>query len=571
MQRVIINYPIGINCGAWHHLIGGQSVKAIQRSFLHFFITLLLITLLFPGLAVAQFTAQDEVREILSNDYVDPVKEEVLNAPTINAMLEKLGDPHTSFLTAAQYRDFNESLEQSFSGIGIYLDIVVEGVKVTGLVKGSPSEKAGLRAGDIITSVGSRSLKGLSPEEAIPLIRGPEGSKIRLLVLRDEASFSVLVERRNISVPSVIGEIQPFQIGYLRISSFGSETGKLFGISLEKLERQNPSSYIVDLRDNGGGYVTAALDIAGYFISDAVAMQTQHRNSFPSLDHANKHNFVVDKPTIYLINQNSASASEILAGAVKDYGQALIIGTQSYGKGSMQQLYVLNSGDYFKMTVAHFLSPLGHQINKVGITPDLLIEKSDPLKVAQLILSPTNSEGTQGDRDTEEPSPSINCVKFSLASHSILIDTRKARDQEYWQAYGEILDRVGLGLMKGTTGDWKPVNLQELIDRRSLYYTDYRLGNQLASVPVDKEFTIHFPRNVNWTTANLSTIELIASDSGERVQLTLTPLNSTEIHAIPKQNLHPSTCYWLVIHPTLQYEDNSSLEVGVVFTATVAP
>ncbi|MDD3364543.1 MAG: S41 family peptidase, partial [Syntrophomonas sp.] len=312
-------------------------MKNIQRVSIHVLITLLLITLLFPGPAIAQLTAQNEVRELLRNDYVDPVQADVLNAPTIDAMLEKLGDPHTSFLTAAQYQDFNNSLEQTFSGIGIYLDIVPEGVKVTGLVGGSPADKSVLQAGDIITSVGSHSLKGLSSEEVIPLIRGPEGSTIQLLVQRDGVSFTVQVERRSIEVPSVIDEIKPFQIGYLRISSFGSETGQLFASSLEKLRRQNPSAYIVDLRDNGGGYVTAALDIAGYFISDEVAIQTQYRNGSPSLDRADKHNYIVDKPTIYLLNQNSASASEILAGAVKDYGQALIIGTQSYGKGSMQQ------------------------------------------------------------------------------------------------------------------------------------------------------------------------------------------------------------------------------------------
>jgi carboxyl-terminal processing protease len=275
---------------------------------------------------------------------------------------------------------------------------------------------------------------------------------------------------------------------------------------------------------------------------------------------------MVDKPTIYLINQNSASASEILAGAVKDYGQALLIGTQSYGKGSMQELYSLKSGDYFKMTVARFLSPLGHQINKVGISPDLLIEKSDPLKVAQLILSPSMTQGDAG-----EPSPCVTCVMFSVSSRSIVIDTRQAREQEYWQAYGEILDRVALGLMKGTTEIWEPVTAQELLDRRSLYYPDYKFGNQLTNVPVDKKFTIHFPRSINLQTVNPSNIELIASNSGERVPLTFTPLNSTELQAVPDKNLLPGITYWLVLHPGIQYADNSQLGTGVVCTVSVNP
>ncbi len=554
-------------------------MKNFQRLTIHILMTLLLITLLVPSPALAQLSAQDEVRELLRSYYVDPVPEEVLASPTIDDMLQQLGDPHTNFLTAAQYRDFNDSLEQSFSGIGIYLDIVPEGVLVIGLLSGSPSEKAGIKSGDVITSIGQHSLSGLSSEEAIPLIRGPEGSKVRLSVLRDGVTFSVLVERRNIGVPTVTDEIKAFDIAYLRISTFGSETSQLFADSLDEVRRQNPSSYIVDLRDNGGGYVTAALDIAGYFIGDAVAIQTQYRNRPPALEPAIQQNYRIDKPTIYLINQNSASASEILAGAVKDYGQALIIGTQSYGKGSMQQLFSLASGDYFKMTTAHFLSPLGHQINAVGITPDLLIEKSDPLKVAELILCPgrDQTQESQGEDTTmwpehttpptSEPSP---WVSFNLASHSVEIDTRQARNQEYWQAYGEIVDRVGLEIMKGTqAGEFKSINSQELSDRRSLYYPDYKLGNQLTDLPVDKKFTIHFPRSINLAAVNPASIELIAAENGERVPLTLQQLSNTELQAVPQKSLMPGASYWLVIHPGIQYTDNYSLTTGVVCTAKV--
>jgi len=533
-------------------------MKLTRRISIHIFLTaLLIISLLFPGQAWAQMTALDEVRELLRTEYVDPVGEDVLNSPSIDVILTKLDDPYTSFLTAAEYQDFTNSLEQSFSGIGIYLAIVEEGIKITGLASGASAEKANLRTGDIIISIEGRSVKGLSSEEVIPLIRGPQGSRVQLTVLRAGTSFSVEVERRNITVPSVTGVINPLKTGYLRIDTFGSETSSLFAASLENLRRQNPASYIVDLRDNGGGYVQTALDIAGYFIGDQPALQIQYRDSDHFYETAVEQNYMIDKPAIFLINENSASASEILTGAVKDYGKAVIIGTKSFGKGCMQELIKLDSGDYLKMTIARFTSPLGNEINKKGITPDLLIEKSDPLMAAELLLSSDDSQANKN-----------SLVKLSLASHNFFIDTTLAREPEYWQAYGEILDRAGTAMMKGKASGWESITAAELADRRLLYYPDYQLGNQLPNVPVDKKFTIHFPKNVNWQTANQSNIELIASD-GERIPLKFSPLSSTEIQASPGTNLLPGTFYWLVIHPDIQYEDNSSLGTGVVCTATV--
>ncbi|MDD4802557.1 MAG: S41 family peptidase [Syntrophomonas sp.] len=530
----------------------------LKRLSINIIIAFLLIALLFPNRVMAQLSAQDEIWELLRYEYVHKVQAEVLDAPTIDAMLEKLGDPYTTYLTAAEYRIFNDSLEQNFSGIGIYLDIVAEGVRVTGLVSGSPAAKSDLRPGDIITDVNSLSLQGLSSEEVIPLIRGPEGSSIELAVLRDGVSFSLLIERGTVDVPSVTEEMMPSRTGYLRISSFASETGQLFAESLNNLLPHNPDFYIVDLRDNGGGYVNTAMDIAGYFISDNVAMQTQYRYGSPSLERAVQHKFLLDKPVIILINENSASASEILAGAVKDYGRAVILGTQSYGKGSMQQLYTLESGDYFKMTVAHFLSPLGKKINEVGIAPDLRIEKSDPIMAARLLLSPINPETT-----------AANLVGFELQSHFIIIDTQQARQQEYWQPYGEILDRVALDMMKGSAEGWKAVTQQELSDRRSLYYPGYQFTNDLDNVPTDKKFTIHFPRSVNPQTINPSSIELVAETSGERVPLTINPLSSSEVQAVPQKTLIPGASYWLLLHPSIQYTDNRSLPTGMICTVTV--
>jgi len=535
-------------------------VKAVKRTYLQILLILLTITLMFPSEAWAQVTPLQEVRFLLRNYYVEPVKEDILNSPTIDAMLAKLDDPYTSFWTSQQYEDFNNYLEQSYTGIGIYLEISDDGVIVTGLVSGSPSEKAGLQVGDIITSLDSRSLKGLSPEEVAPLIIGPEGSWVQLTCQRAGTSFTVQVERVNIVIPSVTGEIKSFNTGYLEISSFASETSKLFAASLVNLRHQNPNSYIIDLRDNGGGYVQSALNIAGYFIGDKLAVQVNYRDSSPYFERAVKHSYIVDKPTIFLINHDSASASEILALAVRDHKKAVLIGTQSFGKGCGQQIFPLVDGGYLKMTNAYFRSPLNNSINKKGITPDLLIEKEDPLKVSLLLLSANDTESNNN-----------GLIKLSLGSKSFVIDTEQARKPEYWQAYGEILDKAGRGMMKGKSGFWESVTAQELTDRRSLYYPDYRLDKQVPEITVDNNLTIHFPQNINLKTINQENIELIANNSGERVPLVLEQLSAAELQAVPQKNLVPGTSYWLLLHPGIQYTDNTSLQSGVVFTTTVNP
>jgi carboxyl-terminal processing protease len=226
----------------------------------------------------------------------------------------------------------------------------------------------------------------------------------------------------------------------------------------------------------------------------------------------------------------------------------------------MQQLFPLESGNYFKMTVAHFLSPLGHQINKIGVTPDLLIEKSDPIKAAQLILSPASSAENKNEY-----------VQFSLSGMTVEIDTRLAREQEYWQAYAEILDRIGIGLAKGTTEGWKSISTEDLADRRLLYYPTYKLGNKLSDVPIDKIFTVYFPHDINTDAISPSNIELIAADSGERVPFDLKTLSDSQLQIVPEQTLKPGATYWITVHPGIKYANDSSLDQGTVFNVTVQP
>ncbi len=532
-------------------------MRAAKRTYLPILLVFLTITVMFPRIAWAQVTALDEVRFFLRNYYVEPVQEDVLDSPNIDTLIYNLNDPYTYFMTTQQYEDFENYVEQRFSGIGIYVDLTEEGCKVTGLISDSPAAKSGLQGGDLITAVDNHPVQGLSLEELLPLIRGPEGSSVQINYLRSGLNYTVLVKRASFLVPTVTSEMKPFNTGYIGLSSFAGDTGSLFGNCLDKLRLQNPQAYIVDLRDNGGGYAQTALEIAGYFIGDDLAMQVYHRNSPPFRLRAVKQDYIVDRPTILLVNHYSASASEALAMAIKDHGKAVLVGTQTYGKGCGQQIFPLSSGGYLKMTTSLYRSPLSVSINNKGITPDLTIEKTDPLKVSLLLLSGKYTGLKNG------------LVKLQLASQSFYIDTRAACQPEYWAAYGEILDKIGLGLMQGNGLDWERITQPELTDRRSLYYPGYRLGTDALRLTDDSSFTLHFPQSINWQSISPDNIELIASGNGERIPLAFTQVNGNDIKVTAQQPLLADTSYWLVIHPGISYDDGSLLQSGMVCTAAL--
>lgn len=533
-------------------------MKSAKRIYLQILLIFLTLMLVFPGTAWAQGTELDEVRYLLRNLYVDPVPEEILNYPSIDEILAHLNDPYTTFMSASQYNDFKNDLNQCYVGIGMYIDLTDAGFVVSGVISGSPAEKLGLQAGDIIIAIDNHSIKGMSPEEVDPLLKGPAGSWINLTYQRDDQVFTIQAERESITIPAVTSEIGPYNTAYLDISTFSSDTGALFAQSLTKVLIQNPNSYIIDLRDNGGGYIDQALDIAGYFIGDNLAVQLYHRDLPAYPLQAVKHNTMIDKPTIFIVNHNTASASEALTMAVRDYNKALIVGDQTYGKGCGQQIFPLDGGDYFKMTTTYLKPPLSKSINKTGITPDLVIEKTDPLKATLLLLSGSDTN-LNGD-----------VVKLNLAAKSVYIDTKQARDADYWQAYGEILDKAGSGIMIGKAGNWEGITPKPLSDRRSLYYPDYKLGNDTVGTIVNNALTVHFPQKVDQDSLNQANIELIASNSGDRIPLALTPEeDGNAIKVTAMKDLLPDITYWLVLHPGIQDRNDLAGQPGAVFALTV--
>ncbi|MDQ7093922.1 S41 family peptidase [Desulfosporosinus sp. PR] len=483
---------------------------------------LVLILILSTSTSVWASTKDDvlpEIRSLLQTQYADPVSQDVLNAPTIDEMLKRLDDPHTTYFSPEEYQDFVDSINMSFTGIGIHIDMLPEGVKVVAVVQGSPAEEVGLKAGDVIVSADGQSLAGLSAEQAVSFLRGPEGSTVQISVKRGTETKDFTVTRQAVSEPTVEGSVLDGHIGYIQLESFGDETPVEFASTVVKLDYQNVDSWVIDLRDNGGGYLTSAISLAGFFIGPNVAVKVKDRTGVLQLYQAPDQPFRLNQPIIFLTNENSASASEILTSAVKDYREATIVGTRTYGKGTVQTIFPLSNGGVLKMTVDHFYSAFGHEINRVGITPDVNIVNADPLKAAELMLSDKQSA-------------------LDLAT-----------TPDYWEAWRE--------LANSTATTVKP-------ESYSLYYPDYHKADEIANVPLTKKFEVHFNGAVDWQSVNDSSIELIDSMTGERVLTTFETLDSSDVQVIPEQALSADSTYWLVIHPTVKNTSGKILSGGTV-------
>lgn len=330
-----------------------------------------------------------EVRTLLQNQYVDPVSSEVLTAPSIEETLQKLGDPHTIYFTADQYQKFINSMDMTFSGIGVYIELVPEGIRITSVMAGSPAAEVGLQAGDLITEADGQALAGLPQETAVGLLRGLDGSSVQISVQRGGTTLNLTVMRRAIEIPTVEGNLVQDKIGYIAIHTFGATTPAGFDQVVKELKGKGAKAWIIDLRDNPGGYLSTALSLSGYFIGEQTALQTKDRSgeyvTYPGV----KQEVTLSEPTMFLTNENSASASEILTSVVKDYNKATILGNRTYGKGSVQTMFPLSDGSVLKMTIAKFFSPYGHEINGVGVSPDIKIVNSDSEKAAELLLVST--------------------------------------------------------------------------------------------------------------------------------------------------------------------------------------
>lgn len=524
-----------------------------------FGISLLSVFLVFTLLlAPVQAAALDDVRAIIEAAYVDPVDETILQAGSVEEILEKLNDPHSVFFTPEEYQAFLDSIGDSiFSGIGVQIESVAEGIVIINVLPGSSAEASNIRPGDVILSVDGKSLQGMTTEQVLPLIRGPENSSIKINIKRGKSRFSLSILRQTVVVPSVRAELLSGNIGYIDIDSFGLETIREFRLALDDLRSNGAQSYIIDLRNNTGGYLLAARDIAGYFIGSKPALKTQLKNSKTSSVSAFEQRHTISEPTIFVVNEFSASASEILAAAVKDHNKALVIGHTTYGKGTMQRIFQLRSGEGFlKLTTARFFSPNGNAIEGKGITPDLIIKGNDPIKAAQLLLG-----GTGKDQNM--------ILRIGRLDYSI--DTHIASTPDYWSAYGEIIEQLPDYTLYRLSeeSEWQAADPQQLNESYSFYFPSYKKLNHLESVPEDKQFSLTFSQPLERKSVNKDTMQLIDGKSGETIALDFLFLGSRQLVVTPKTKLEKGKSYWLLIHPDVELSGQGKLGTGCLTTISV--
>jgi carboxyl-terminal processing protease len=331
----------------------------------------------------------NEVRQLLKSSYVDELPDSTLNQPTVEKIIKEINktDTHTEYFTAKEYGDFTSAVNQTYVGIGVAIEMVPEGVQVITVFDTSPAKDTDIKPGDVIMMADQHILGGLSSDAAVNLIKGPAGTKVTLKIKRGTELLTKVVSRRQINAPTVTGKILDNHIGYIDISSFGSDTAIKFGELLSDYEGKNVDSYIIDLRNNGGGYLDTALNIAGYFVGNQVALITKSKAEGEQKLNGVAHKILINKKVTFLINEYSASASEVLSGVVRDYNKANFIGLKSYGKGRVQWPATLSNKDVLKLTIEKFFSPKDITIDKVGITPNIVIpDQVDSMRVAELIF-----------------------------------------------------------------------------------------------------------------------------------------------------------------------------------------
>ncbi len=327
-----------------------------------------------------EYESQDakfqDILNQLNNYYHEDINVEDLNEAALKGFVDGVGDPYTVYYTKEEYIGFTEGIDGTYEGIGAYVgygdsrDVLL----IISPMEGSPSEKAGIKAQDRILAVDDVDVSGMTTEELVKLIKGPKGTDVVITVDRDREVLDIIVTRDKIVVPTIKHELLDGDIGYIKIAGFDRVTYDQFVEAYDELEDQDQKALIIDLRYNGGGltHIVSAItdkllpeDLTIYYTEDKdgeqIIIPTQDKDEF-------------DRPLVILVNEGSASASEILAGAIKDHERGVIVGTTTFGKGLVQQSMTLDDGSALKITIAKYFTPDGHYIHGTGIEPDIISE-----------------------------------------------------------------------------------------------------------------------------------------------------------------------------------------------------
>jgi carboxyl-terminal processing protease len=322
-------------------------------------------------------TQVQQAARLIQADYVDSsVDPKKLSQGSVQGLITSLGDPYSIYFDPTQYKKLQQSYQGKYTGIGIYLSFSTGYPVITGTVAGSPAAAAGLKSGDQIVKVGDKDIKGISPDQATTLIQGPEGSKVTLTVLRGAETMTLSITRAQIQVPTVRSAVVGDRVLYVRIYQFGSETSKDFSAAL-KNGLPGSVGMVLDLRGDPGGFISAADDVITQFVTGGETFETHGRNGVNRHQVGSEHR-APTLPLVVLVDANSASASEIVAGSLQVHHRAKLVGTTTYGKGSVQEDFVLSDGSDIHLTVERWFLPDGQTIDHKGLSPDVAVKLASP-------------------------------------------------------------------------------------------------------------------------------------------------------------------------------------------------
>lgn len=324
------------------------------------------------------YSSVEEVYDQLRSSYNGDLDEEKLLEGMKAGLAQATGDPYTVYLSSKQAKEFDESLNGEFQGIGAEIAIKNDQLQVVAPLADTPAEKAGLRAGDAILAIDGKDTQNMTVEEAVSRIRGESGTKVKLMILRTDKPEEITIIRGNISVKDATGKILDGNIGYIELRTFGEDSAAEVDKIAQGFKQKGVKKVILDLRNNSGGLLDQAVDIASVWLDGQVVVTEKSKTGGEDKTlRASKDGILEGTQLVVLVNGGSASASEIVAGALKDHGVATLVGEKTYGKGSVQALEELSSGGVLKVTVAKWFTPNGTNITKSGIKPDQVIELTD--------------------------------------------------------------------------------------------------------------------------------------------------------------------------------------------------
>lgn len=492
-----------------------------------------------------------EVQNLITEYYVDPVDVSQLRAANARGLVRALNDPHSMYLTAEQYELFIGSIDRQYTGIGIYIDSIPvnEGILILDIIPDSPAQEAGLQSQDIITRIDNQNIAGMTLDEAYELLNGTAGSPIELDILRQDNSYHFQMIRAEISEPAVRAGMLDFNTGYIDIDSFSENAPQEMNEAVKQFQARGADKWIVDLQSNPGGYLDTAQSIGGLFIGTNAMITVQER-AWQNYLYSSAQDTIMKGPAIVLIDGDSASASELLAAALKDYRRAVIMGERSYGKGSIQQLYPLSNGDWVKLTIARFFSPQGNPIDGTGIEPDIEVADVHAIPAAELLLA-----DPQGN----------DAGSFSLTAsgYEFSVDLDLIRDQKYWAAWWDIVDDNTQPPVYHTAANKESASLtrNQVEQKWPLYYPQAHSIGQVDTSTASPKIYFYVSKNLLLPDKSDIRAECRNSQSGENIPTELQVVNEHMLTISMKGNPEPGE-YWMLLG-TRELESQYLLQVFI--------